>query len=421
MLLWCCLLLVLLVSPTFLCLGADPCDAKAISLAIHEGDFSKARLLALQNPHCQGLAQLYVREADNFLRHIEVNDLPLRTNQFRLKAVVDDLDCWSFDVDQDDIATDMWDECCVSETSSTTATIVNHAFSRSHRQDARCYHTDGSRMCCDLFHGSSSFLFLPLLNALIIRLRLGTDHSLDTTGTRQPLVEETIYDLEQDGFLRKHDVAGILWPTGYLLSLCLAAPRACGVPELYQAVKTATTNATLSPALAVELGAGIGAPSIALARALNVTVVATDKAPHALALTMANSRAAHATVQTARLDHFNTTEILRFKEEYAPSGFAIVLGSSLQALFDPPAEDRTYHLWNTLDMLLDKSNPDAVILLAHSTKALQPPRDGHFRVVQTISGNKFGMKTRCGGSSDFEITVFIRNSLYPTRRQNQEL
>jgi hypothetical protein len=95
-----------------------------------------------------------------------------------------------------------------------------------------------------------------LLNALIIRLRLGTDHSLDTTGTRQPLVEETIYDLEQDGFLRKHDVAGILWPTGYLLSLCLAAPRACGVPELYQAVKTATTNATLSPALAVELGAG---------------------------------------------------------------------------------------------------------------------------------------------------------------------
>jgi hypothetical protein len=28
-----------------LCLGADPCDAKAISLAIHEGDFSKARVV----------------------------------------------------------------------------------------------------------------------------------------------------------------------------------------------------------------------------------------------------------------------------------------------------------------------------------------------------------------------------------------
>jgi hypothetical protein len=164
------------------------------------------------------------------------------------------------------------------------------------------------------------------------------------------------------------------------------------------------------PACAIKLGAGIGAPSIALAKAIDITVVALDKAPHVLALAMSNGRAVHATVQMACLDHFNTSAILHFKEKYSPSGFAIVLRLLLQAFFDPIADDRNHHLWKIMDMLLKQSNPDAVIMLAHSTETLQPPRDGKFSLVQTILGNKFGMKTRYGGSSDFEMTVYMQHS-----------
>lgn len=35
------------------------------------------------------------------------------------------------------------------------------------------------------------------------------------------------YNVQQDGFLRRFDPAGILWPTGYFLTLCVSAPNRC--------------------------------------------------------------------------------------------------------------------------------------------------------------------------------------------------
>lgn len=408
-------LLVLCVSPLYH--AVDPCDGEAISLAIRSGDLSKARSLAQQTSSCKGLTQLYVHEADTFLygNNNNINQLPVGKSQSRIKFAVDDVtNCWSFDVDTDEFAPDTWDKCC---SQIWFAEDLGNPFDRS-SDDSRCYHkNDGSKLCCDLFQGSSSYLYLPLLKDLAIRLRVETDNVDSNSGLR---TVET-YDLEQDGFLRQFDVAGILWPTGYLLTLCVAGPRNCGVPEIYKATTTTTTNGN-APMVAIELGTGIGAPSIALARALNnsIVVVATDKAPHALALTNTNSHAANASVGTARLDHFNTTDIWRFRQEHSPSGFSIVLGSSLQALFDDTTDDRDHQLWTTLELLVDSSNPNAVVLLAHSINTLKAPQDGSFRLVRKISGNQFGMKTRYGESSDFEISVFQRQ-LKQLPKHDQEL
>ena len=78
-------------------------------------------------------------------------------------------------------------------------------------------------------------------------------------------------NLEQDGYLRPYDVAGILWPTGYMLSLCLGNLVGCPIPELRLLVaqyqESFISDVTLDsdelhrkhPVLALELGTGIGA------------------------------------------------------------------------------------------------------------------------------------------------------------------
>merc|ERR1711935_344448 len=85
---------------------------------------------------------------------------------------------------------------------------------------------------------------------------------------------------EQDGYLRPYDIAGILWPTGYMLSLCLGDLVGCPIPELrvliiqYQQsfISEAISNLDeldrIHLVLALELGAGIGASSIAFAKSL---------------------------------------------------------------------------------------------------------------------------------------------------------
>lgn len=415
-----CLLIVFL-SLSSASTRADPCHEAALVEATRNGDFSRARLHAQQSPStCStSLAQLYVREADKFLENNNPNQLRMSNKNVRVDPHVDGADCWNFNAKVHKISTHSWWDVCCSQLS--LARESNHN-SKSHLFDAKhdtfsqqCHHSDGSRLCCDLFRGSSNYLHLPLLNELAVRLRVETDFIGESGG---PTKVET-YNLEQDGFLRKYDVSGILWPTGYLLGLCVARPRFCGVPEILQAIEVGTTISSGSPAV-VELGAGIGVPSIVLAKSLDISVMATDKAPHALALTIANSQAANASVQTALLDHSNATDIVRFLDEHSSAGFAVVLGSSLQAMFDVTTDDREHQLWKTLDLLLDPSNPHAVALLAHSIKTLRSPRDGGFRLVRTISGNKFGMRTRYSEESDFEISVFQRR-LHVNSTHDEEL
>eukprot|EP00547_Thalassionema_nitzschioides_P011311 CAMPEP_0194263130 /NCGR_PEP_ID=MMETSP0158-20130606/46901_1 /TAXON_ID=33649 /ORGANISM="Thalassionema nitzschioides, Strain L26-B" /LENGTH=309 /DNA_ID=CAMNT_0039003307 /DNA_START=163 /DNA_END=1092 /DNA_ORIENTATION=- len=272
-----------------------------------------------------------------------------------------------------------------------------------------------SRLCCDFFHGSSSYLHLPLLKELAVRLRVKTDDK-DSQGV---FLEER-YDLHQDGFLRHYDTSGVLWPTAYLLSLCVAAPNACGIPEIYQAM----AEANKSHPIAVELGAGVGAPSITLARTLErarsqkvqqvkndqALVLATDKALHALDLIHVNAYISKAAVATEQIDHFDLLHLESLKERHAPNGFAIVLGSSLQELFNVTAHDENHQLWTTLDILLDSYNPYALAILAHSVDTIAPPEgQSSFQLLRQLSGDKFDMSTRFGETSDFFISVFTRS------------
>jgi hypothetical protein len=239
--------------------------------------------------------------------------------------------------------------------------------------------------------------------------------------------------LEQDGFLRPFDVSSLLWPAGYLLTLCVASPINCGALEVSKALDFALNHGIVDKPYALELGAGIGGPSLAMsifiADAIKARaggkqvypspqsfVVATDFAPHSLALLIANTQANKAPVTIARADHMNVTSLSELKERSFPhdggeTGFAIVLGSSLQAFF-VGTEESSADLWKALDVLLDRRNPHAVAVLAH-TKAepVHPPSDGRFRLCRRISGDKFRMKTRSGEESDFVISVFQRDVL----------
>jgi len=91
-------------------------------------------------------------------------------------------------------------------------------------------------------------------------------------------------------------------------------------------------------------------------------------------------------------------------------GFAVVIGSSLQAFFYN-TDDPTAQIWRALDILLDQNNPKAVALFCHTrSEPIRPPCDGSFELVRTISGDEFNMQTRAGETSDFEISLFGRQS-----------
>jgi hypothetical protein len=213
---------------------------------------------------------------------------------------------------------------------------------------------------------------------------------------------------------------------------------------------------------ALELGTGIGAPSIALAKTLermllswndvlstNPTdhfqpyvphhhrplVVATDVSPQAQALTIANARWNQALVNVSRMDYFNTTSVQEIRDLYFTNhdnighdsikrGFAMVIASSLQELFQDTHDATTSPLWDVLDILLDPSKEEvpAMAILVHTrSEPLREPtsmggsggieNDQRFRLLRRISGSDemFGnMKTRWGDESDFEICIFQR-------------
>lgn len=271
----------------------------------------------------------------------------------------------------------------------------------------------------------------------------------------------TPLNLEQNGYLRPFDVAGILWPTGYLLSLCLGDIVRCPIPELHTLVTEYQRSVSSQEAssidgayinhfpLAIELGTGIGAASIALAKSLERMgfpfsssrhsksqpwVVATDFAPHALALTMANAKNNHVKIGTALMDYFNQSSVRDAKDRknifFLPErkekdlclekknqnygqqvGYPLVFGSSLQGLFQET--DRVNSaLWRTLDELIDLNNPHALAILVHNrADPLKIPNDANFsfRLVRRLSGSHdvFGnMKTRTAETAEFEIYVF---------------
>jgi hypothetical protein len=335
-----------------------------------------------------------------------------------------------------------WDECCsilpqqrsnaegnqkTANSKSLSGMMLGDGVLDSHAlDDDGC---DTPNPCCNFFVGSSSHLRLPALHepALAVRLMASDEQRITL-------------DLEQDGHLRLFDVAGILWPSGYLLALCMSNPTDCGIQGVldrawsrqYQIL----SNEPRSRPFAIELGAGIGAASISLALYLqqyeesershrqqhtSPAVVATDVAPYSLALTISNAWHNDANLAIDFLNNTNISSVEEAREKHFPTtngtgkvskhcGFAIVMGSSLQ-LFFQDSDNPSSNLWKTLDILLDQNNPHAVAIFVHvRSYPLLPPSDGSFELIEQLSGDRFGMQTRTGDSSDFEIFVFRRRA-----------
>ena len=415
---------------------------KPMTVALDDARMDDARGMALliqnQHPECETIiSKQYTKFADDFLEEgpprgpltwINMHNLHHlnENNEKAPRPPKDDPKCWNplndNDRDLEDASTivlDKWDLCCSQiakkkETSSEFSGIDGGS-DNDHKDG--CYGLIPETMrrnplCCGLSPGTLSHLRLPALQELAVNVRLATS---DTDA----------YDIvvQQDGFLRKFDPAGVLWPTAYLLSMCLADPEKCEIPELLEAARTHK-----GPVVSVELGAGVGLPSIVLGRLLKKRgllkkkrILATDRALHALHLTMLNSQAADVSVMVAHIqNHANVSQLIELKRDTHAiggigtrhdKGYAIVLGSSLQSLFDYTTRDVRHKLWPVLDELLDKSNPNAIAVLAHVVGGVTPPyppEESVFERIRMITGNHFGMKTRNGDDSDFAISVYRR-------------
>ena len=370
------------------------------------GALSSARLLALtslsQAPECKhDIIAAYVETAnaklqdEGFLSYVDGAFHPATSK--RPVARLDREDCL---YGHDDLsrAAEEWDKCCSILPGSEEKTLG--LFGLSMDDSNAC--TTLNR-CCELFVGSSSYLRLPALHEPALRVRVASNDDFK------------VLELEQDSFLRPFDNAGVLWPSGYLMTQCVADPIRCA-PELHRALESSSSGRPE----AIELGTGVGAPSIALALYLKkqygpdngkAVVVATDVAPHAMALATANAKANLARVAVSRVNHTDISSLEAVKSKFSldKRGFAVVMGSSLESLFGE-TEDPQSRLWKILDVLLDPYNPHAIAVLTHTTTdPLQAPVDGSFRLLRQVSGSVFGMQSRAGDTSCFEISVFQRS------------
>jgi len=290
-----------------------------------------------------------------------------------------------------------WRECC--------------SFFRP-REDEICE----DDLCCHLSPGLDNHLILPALREPSVTVGLPMERGVENV------------TIEQDGDLRMFDVAGVLWPAGYLLGLCLSNPTECGVSEVFDVLRR-------DNAVAVEIGSGVGFASISLAKALQSSntcntselanqpfnlacsppgpvIIATDIKDPSLALVTLNAQrnGVGGLVTAFKANHTDQDSMTQVLNTWARRGFDLVLGSSLQALFDA-TETLEAPLWATLDALVSKSNPDATVLLAHvkeNERIELPVENGMFQIAKRISGDQFSMTTSSGSTSDFEIVVLRR-------------
>jgi len=227
----------------------------------------------------------------------------------------------------------------------------------------------------------------------------------------------------QDGFLRPYDVSTVLWPAGYLLARWLASPPIC----------TALQGASV-----LELGAGVGLPSIAAALC-GATVRATDASANSLVLATLNAAANGAWMEASKLNYTDRGQVNRERREHTlrGRGYDWVVGASLQ--FETWADE----LWPVLRTLTRccqqfgergqaerercaarrnggeaggcNRAPPAMVALVHTKGALHPPSvlelEG-FTLVDRLDSGRYGMhgaRRHLGREvSEFEIIVLKR-------------
>ena len=318
-----------------------------------------------------------------------------------------------------------WNDCC-------------SFYERDEAKQSKCidpstnWDRSSNFLCCDFWPGTNNYLALPALKEPYITIRLDEPKSESSSKNEQDFIR-----LDQEGQLSLYDVSGVMWPSGYLLGLCLNDPVSCGLPEIINLTQQEEFT------LALELGAGVGFPSIAFAKSMNrrltptdidtcqnmdvcITrkqspqlVVGSDFSKSSLGLITSNSYQNNIgdLVHVSEIDHMSFDSVTRLHKKFYPNGggFDLIFGSSLQGMFDETS-DPDAMLWRTIDVLLSRSNKNAMVLLVHvrsSTERITVAEskmcDAHsFDIVKRISGDVFFMRTRDGNTSDFEIVVLKR-------------
>lgn len=316
---------------------------------------------------------------------------------------------------------DRWNDCC--------------SFFLLPSAEDSCYDTtniDNPFVCCEMSEGSDNHLILPALREPEVNVLLRFRDIINGSDWSERI------NIEQEGSLRMFDVSGVLWPAGYLLGLCLSSPIACGVPEVLDSIIMSQANSHRP--LVVELGAGVGFPSIAFSKALrhhkpeasnntevcdqnhnSPLIVAIDMANASVALIASNAHknGVGRDVIAMRVNQTDITALSHLSRQFASSdGFDVVIGSSLQALFDGTSLQYA-SLWQTLGALLSRTNGNAIVVLSHvktGDERIEIPLLSEFECIRRVSGDHFGMKTRDGHSSDFELVILRRrrgNTLPP--------
>lgn len=382
----------------------------AVTLAVDNGHLTKARHLAQYNTpvecqsqvssHYETLTDRLFQMQDNFFLNLIQNALEIENRPLSHDSQTDVESCNKWNTTSFSI--EVWDSCCSS--------LLEYLPDKE-----KCFDDYGRTFCCHFDEDSASYLRLPALRELRVAMNLSLESG-----------KVSLLNLQQDGFLRLFDTSIVLWPAGYLLSLCVAAPNKCGIPEL----GTALEGHSFQGPIGIELGAGIGVPSISFALSVldglgNATkqrdrqplVVATDKMPQALALVLSNAYynlpQPHL-IDVSLVDHSNPRSLQNLTQAYFKDGegdgFSIVLGSSLLGFFDDTnATDAS--LWTALDILLSRSNKEAMAIFAHTTELpiKLPQSEPKFSLLRRISGDVFQMKTRSSSTSDFQISIFQRS------------
>ena len=226
--------------------------------------------------------------------------------------------CWWNQKDPgsiDSISTPSWSKCC-AEVDPEDAGPADPAlcFGKGTNGSAG----SGAReWCCGFGPGTDSYAAIPALLEPFISVRLPGPGS---SGRR-------LLRLQQGGFLRPFDLATVLWPAGFLLAQHVAS--VCGGRDRWRGRTV------------LELGAGIGLPSLAAAEC-GALVTATDLEDRALALIEANALDNGLVVTSRRFD-WSSDRMLRDLVAVRKTRFLMVMhggkkegGSCDQAVQAPP-------------------------------------------------------------------------------------
>lgn len=208
---------------------------------VESGNLSLARRRALeasQNPSstkCKrnDIAKVYVETfkecydagGNEYLRQI-IKSIHMN-NQPTLIATKDSPNCSKTHSDWNTVDPyELWDESCSILQRENMEMIIrpSNEFSLSSLSWQKPFSGFSPQaQCCVFTPGSWTYLRLPAIHEPAIRLGIPYHHydGAQRNSSISTKVSTTFLNLEQDGYLRPYDVAGILWPTGYMLSLCL--------------------------------------------------------------------------------------------------------------------------------------------------------------------------------------------------------